>query len=190
MATATSSAPAQRAPFAQGSIIWRKVGPLPAWAWALIVVGLIIAWQAWRARNAATEQASGGAVDPEQLPGDQTAPPVFIVPQAPTPPVIVNPVITVPTAPPGGGANPPTQPPGGGTPNPVPKPPPGKWVTITKYPDNTPPKDSTLWDIAARELGAGSKWPNIWNHPTNASLRTSRKKPELIRAGDRVWVPK
>lgn len=191
MATATDTGSDTRAPFAQGSIIWRRFGPLPVWAWALIVVGAIIAFQAWRARGTATEQATGGATDPDALPGDQTAPPIFIVPQAATPAVNVTvPITTVPGAPPGGGSNPPTTPPGTGTPGPVPKPPPGKWVTITKYPDNTPPKDSTLWDIAARELGNGSKWPTIWNHPTNASLRSSRGKPELVRAGDRVWVPK
>lgn len=184
MATDTTTAAPTR-PFASGSVIWRKVGPLPVWAWALILVGLIIAFQAWRARNTAQEQATGGAVD-ETLPGDQTAPPVFIVPQGPQP--IVNVPITVAPAPPGGGSPPPTTPPPPA--GPVPKPPPGKWVTITKYPDNTAPKDSTLWDIAARELGSGSKWPTIWNHPTNATLRGSRKKPELIRAGDRVWVPK
>jgi len=90
-------APASNAPFLKGSIIWEKKGPLPVWAWALLVLGLVLAVTMWRRNSAsatATEATTGGDVPP-----NQAAPPVFIVPQGPPP----NVTITVPGAPPGAG---------------------------------------------------------------------------------------
>jgi hypothetical protein len=106
MAAQQTKAPAGKAPFLQGSVIWQKKGPLPVWAWAIIGLALVFIIMWWR-RN---QQAS---TDPgfyrDELPGDQGAPPIFIVPQAPVSPVTILPAppATVPTAPPGGGSAPP-----------------------------------------------------------------------------------
>lgn len=116
---ATETAPAQgKAPFLPKSIIWQKKGPLPIWAWILIglLVLFVVTW--WRRNQqsaAQNKEASTGYVD--ELPGDQSANPIFIVPQAPvspvtilpTPPPVTGPPNTVPPAPPGGGTNPPLQ---------------------------------------------------------------------------------
>lgn len=32
-------------------------------------------------------------------------------------------------------------------------------------------------------------WQTIWNHPQNAALRARRERPELVHAGDEVYVP-
>ncbi len=174
-----------------GSLLTRKdFAGMPNWVWMGGLLLLAIVYALWQ-RN--KEEAVAAATDDQEdeLPGDQTAPPIFILPQNPQPTVPIN--ITIPPAPPGGGRPlPPVTPPV--TPAPVPKPTPppapkGVWVTITKWPDKTKPKESTLWDIASERLGSGSKWPSIWNASENAALKKKRGKPELIRAGDRFWVP-
>ena len=76
-------------PFLKGSLIWRKMGPLPVWAWALIVLGVALAWVSWRRNRAAGNEAATGYTD--ELPGNQSAPAIFVVPQ-----------VTVPSAPPAG----------------------------------------------------------------------------------------
>lgn len=61
----------------------------------------------------------------------------------------------------------------------------GKYVTTKKW----PAQESTLWGIAEKHLGDGSKWPQIYNHSKNASLKRKRPNPNLIQPGDRWWVP-
>lgn len=104
-------------PFMKNSLIWQKKGPLPVWAWMLVVLALLLAvtwWRRNRDASAATTSTSGFT---DALPGDQTAPPVFIIPPGqagpPGPPGTPGPAGpqgppgTVPTAPPAGGSNPP-----------------------------------------------------------------------------------
>lgn len=203
--TANSSTASQ--PFAKGSIIWQKKGPLPVWAWALILLGIVLAWSVWRRNKADADATEADLAYVDELPGDQTAPPVFVIQPGPQPPVNVNvtaPITTVPSAPPGGGrVTPPTVPRPYEPPTAKPKPPPakapkpakpkpaapGRVVTVTKWPDNTPPKESTLWDIAAHYLGKGNLWPKIWNDPRNAAVKKRRGVPERIQAGDKFFVP-
>lgn len=189
-------------PFAKGSIIWEKRAGLPIWQWAavLLLVLLLVLW--WRYRRSGTSGQTGDTISDANgyswpLPGDQTPPPVFIVPSAATPAVNVTNTTppatvtvvpaTVPTAPPAAGAPPPVAPPGGSTPTPAP---PGGYVTTTKYPDSSVPRESTLWDIAGSWLPAGpSNWGQIWNHPYNAQLRSKRGDPRYIQPGDVWFVP-
>ena len=35
----------------------------------------------------------------------------------------------------------------------------------------------------------GLFWEQLWNHPSNASLKASRKDPNVLRPGDVVYVP-
>ena len=101
------------APFAKGSIIWEKKGPLPVWAWALIVLLIVLVFAWWR-RNRAAAKAAEGQPDTytsAPLPGDQSAPNV----------INVGP-INLPKIPPSGPTRPET-PPGGGRPQPPGTPP-------------------------------------------------------------------
>lgn len=91
-------------PFAKGSIIWRKYGPLPVWAWALILLGILLAFTVWRRNKAGSADTEEALAYVDELPGDQTAPPVFINQPGPTNIGPINvPITTVPGAPPGGG---------------------------------------------------------------------------------------
>jgi nucleoid-associated protein YgaU len=182
-------------PFAKGSIIWRKQGPLPVWAWTLIALLVLFAVVWWRRNKAAAVDAEA-STSYEQLPGDQTAPPVFIVPAGQPGPAgpagPAGPPGTVPPAPPGGGRPTPPAPPKPPTPvppKPVPKPP-GGIVKVTSWPDRTYPKESTLWDIAHSWLPQGAaQWRLIWTHPLNKDIVKTRRAPERIRAGDPFFVP-
>lgn len=174
--------------FLRGSIIWQRKAGLPVWAWggiALVLV-LVIVW--WRGRGQA--DANSTTTGDEDVPGNQTPPPVFIVPQAPNP-IITTPItVTVPEAPPGGGRpGPPPVPPGMPPPAPTPAPP-GGYVSVSKYPDKTAPREDTLYDIAQSWLPAGAnQWKQIWTHPLNADLVRKRKAPEKIQSGDKLFVP-
>jgi len=172
-----------REPFLRGSIIWQKRGPLPVWAWALLALLLLLVVVWWR-RNRAASDATTAATGDQPLPGDQTAPPVFIVPPAGAPAVNVTVPVTVPPAPPGAGSPPPVTPPV--TPGPVPSPP-GSYVRVVQWTRTNPPWASTISGIASHfHLG---NWRAVWDHPLNADLRRKRGKPELIRPGDQVFVP-
>jgi hypothetical protein len=76
------------------------------------------------------------------------------------------------------------------TPAPAPTPPADggyDTVTVVNFTKTNPPWNSTISGIAAH-YGYGSNWQAVWNDNKNFGLRTSRKQPELIRAGDKVYV--
>ena len=119
------TAPVARRPFMQDSIIWERKGPLPVWGWAAAVLLLALGY-AWfrrgKADKAAASSATGGLKD--ELPGDQTAPTIFLLPvNSPgqvgspnsmpkhrprhVPPGTTPPPATVPEAPPAAGSPPP-----------------------------------------------------------------------------------
>jgi hypothetical protein len=85
------------APFAKGSIIWEKKGPLPVWAWVLIVLAVLLGVAWWR-RNKAAGQATtaqkgyGYDLDGTTDTGlsNTGAGPIFIVPTGVTPPATPN----------------------------------------------------------------------------------------------------
>jgi hypothetical protein len=193
---ATPAAKTADAPFLKQSIIWQRKGPLPVWAWLIVglaVVFVVVWWRRNRAQATADETATGYV---DELPGDQSAPTIFVVPSAATPAVnVTNPITvvphpaTVPTAPPGGGSPPPTAPPV--TPKPTPKPP-GTYKTVVTYTSKNPPPYSTIWGMWnywRTRGGTAANWQAVWSHPLNAALRKSRGAADRIRAGDRVFVP-
>lgn len=191
MATQAPAATGKQ-PFMKGSIIWEKKGPLPVWAWALIFLAGLLLFVLWR-RNLAATAAATTTGDETILPGNQSPPPVFIVPQAATPavqvPINVLPApvtpATVPAAPPGGGAPPPAQAPA--SPAPVPSAP-GKYVSVTKYP-STFGTISGIWSYFKSRGGTAPSWQAVWNHPLNATLRSKRGQPDRIQPNDKVFVP-
>lgn len=172
--TAPATQETSRQPFLRGSIIWQRRFGLPVWGWLLILLALVIVIMSWRRRA-----KSGSGTEMEVIPGQDTQPnPIFIVPQAATPAVnVVMP--TPPTAPPAGGSPSPT------TPLPTS---PGSYVVVKTYTKTNTPWEATLSGIWAHTRTTAG-WEQIWNHPMNNELRALRKKPELIRAGDRVFVP-
>jgi len=63
-------------------------------------------------------------------------------------------------------------------------------VTVKKWVAGNVVWDSTMWGIA-KHFGYGSSSSNyvpIWNDSKNAALKSKRKDPGLIRAGDIVYV--
>jgi hypothetical protein len=111
---ATETPAATKAPFLPKSMLWQKKGPLPVWAWILIGLTLLFVVTWWRRNQAASQENTEAATGyyNHQLPGNQGAPPIFVVPQAPVSPVTIlppPPPATVPAAPPAGGSNPPLQ---------------------------------------------------------------------------------
>lgn len=178
-----------------GSILTRKTGPLPNWVWMalLLLLALIYSfWQRNRSDQVPVEEDNGPTV--ETVPGDQTPPPVFILPQAPQPSVTVPVTVNTPApAPPAAGR--PT--PAPATP-PKPAAPPAKpavtyqTVSVAKYTSKNPPWNSTIWGIA-KQYGYGSaanNWSSIWNDPKNAALKARRKDPKKIQPGDKIYVRK
>jgi nucleoid-associated protein YgaU len=192
-------------PFLKDSFIWDDWGPLPAVAWMGLGLGGLLAVAVWRKNK----EGSAPGNDPTaptgdiagRVPGNQTAPYVFVTDigpfqfpkQDPTPITV-----TIPEAPPGGGrTEPPAQPPPPAQPvPPAPQAPAapvrsGQTVTVAKYTSKNPPWNSTLWGIAQRILGNGNLWGNVWNAPENAALRARRGGDyHKIQAGDQIFVPK
>lgn len=176
-----------------GSILTRKTGPLANWIWMGILLLLALVYSLWKRNRAGAAETDQGPEVEEVGPGDQTPPPVFILPQNPQPTVPVNVVVNNPTTPP---TAPPvaTKPPATGT---KPKPSaPSKpavaydKVTVVSYTSKNPPWNSTLWGIA-KHSGYGSasnNWASIWNDPKNAAVKKLRGKPENIRKGDVIYV--
>jgi hypothetical protein len=160
---------------------------------AILLLAALV-YSLWKRNQAGSgaEELDGPVV--EDVPGNQTPPPVFILPQNPQPTVPVNVVVNNPTTPPGAppAATRPTVPP-------VVKPKPTapskpavayQTVKVAKYTSKNPPWNSTLWGIA-KNAGYGSSsqnWTSIWNDPKNAALKKKRVKPERIQPGDTIYV--
>lgn len=51
-------------------------------------------------------------------------------------------------------------------------------------------RGDTLSELVARYSNvAGITWADVWRDPHNAGLRAKRKRPNLMRPGDTVWIP-
>lgn len=181
-----------------GSILTRKTGPLANWIWMSILLLLALVYSIWKRNQASANAVEEGPEVEEVGPGDQTPPPVFILPQNPQPSVIIN--NTTPGGPGPTPATPKPAPPVATKPTPTatpPKPaPPAKptiaydAIKVTKYTTKNPPWNSTLWGIAKQKgYGAGStNWHGIWNDPKNAALKKKRGDPKKIQPGDTIYV--
>jgi hypothetical protein len=58
---------------------------------------------------------------------------------------------------------------------------------VVAFHEPHPAWNSTISGIA-EHYGYG--WQTVWNDPKNLGLRSSRKQPDKIRAGDKVYVKK
>lgn len=47
--------------------------------------------------------------------------------------------------------------------------------------------DDSIISIAKQN---GFFWQTVWDHPNNSALKSLRKVPEIVQAGDKVYVPK
>lgn len=143
----------------------QKLGPFPGYVWAgIAILGGIVVLPMLKGRLGATSastSASSGQVDPSVIQG--------------------------PAGPPGAsGATGPAGPPGpsglpassGAVAQPPPQPP------APKYRQYTIVHGDTLWGIAQRFLGNGSRWPEIYRA---SSLRSG--DPNLIYPGEVVNIP-
>lgn len=182
----------------EGSILTKKTGPLPNWVWMAIVLLAALIYALWKRNQAAAEVPEDGP-EVQDVPGDQTPPPVFILPQNPQPTVPVNVTVnnpsTPPSAPPVGVPPPKTNPPPASKPPVYTTGPNGSHyvVTVAKYTTKNPPWNSTLSGIAGHTWGSknASKWSLIWNDPANAALRAKRgNDPKKIQPNDKIYVRK
>ena len=179
---------------------WKeKTGPLPNWGWGGLVLGGALGYSVWKKNKAAKSSDSSDSATSTssgtELPGDVAPTYVFqnydqdvtTINQAPAgggrPPITTLPA-PVTNPPPVTAPKPPTT----TTPNP-PAAPKGKYVTVTKWTKKNTPWNSTIWGITTKLLGPKVAWQTVWNAPQNASLRSKRKDPTKIQAGDKVWVP-
>ncbi len=55
---------------------------------------------------------------------------------------------------------------------------PGTWHTVGQ--------GESVESVAVR---AGHRWETLWEHPSNAPLRSARRSPHVLMPGDRVYVP-
>lgn len=189
-----------------GSILTRKTGPLANWMWMALLLLVALVYSMWKRNRAAAVPVDEEQTVTEPLPGDQTPPPIFILPQNPQPSVPIN--INLPPAPvprpvpptpphvPPIGSRPPAPPKPVPKPGPPPKPVPVTYVPVkvVKYTDPPgsagPAWNSTLWGIAKHYgLGsAGNNYASIWNDPKNAALRQKRGTPTKVQPGDTIYV--
>jgi len=184
-----------------GSLLTRRIGPLPTWQWLAVITLAGLAYYVLVARKkTAAATSSTSTTSPTTSSADV---PQFVIqntfPSPPMTPAANNITVNVPDqdtqAPPT-----PTNPVspvrrGPALPLPAPTTPVhqtlpakiGKTVTVTKWTAKNAPWSSTISGIAAQ---SGIKnWQTVWNAPQNAALRAQRKKPELIQPGDKVYVP-
>lgn len=171
-------------PFAKGSIIWEKKGPLPVWGWALIGLALVLLVVWWR-RDKAEATANQVATNyTDELPGDQSAPAIFILPpeaarRSPTPndmPRWRRPPATVPEAPPGSGRD-------------VPPGVVGQWVTVGQplamTAAGTPGTGGNTFRKIAEQIWGHADWyGSLTNDPINAPY----KSQTTLAPGTRIWV--
>lgn len=194
----------------EGSFVKEKTGPLPNYAWMGMILGVALAYSLWKGRqsggkstdNADTDDTVGedvaGAMPPtyafvagdtivnNNMPPWAGRPIANPGPPVTTPPPVTGPIGTLPGETP---IKPPTTAPTKPTPPKAPAAPKGSYVSVVKYTTKNPPWNSTLSGIASHVLGSAKLWTSIWNDPNNAKLKALRKKPELIRPGDKIWVP-
>lgn len=187
-----------------------KYGPLPLWGWMLALLGVALAWSAWKSKKTASSSTSSTDASADDSTGGNQYPPIVFQdydtiitngavppgggrPHPPNPAPAPTPVTTLPIGDPVSTPPPRVTPPG--TPSlttPAPAQPAGEWVTVAKWTSSNTAWNSTLWGIAKHYgYGAGSNnWTSIWNDAQNASLKSRRKDPTKIQPGDRIFVPK
>lgn len=178
---------------------WKeKSGPLPNWAWGGLGLGAAVAYSSWRKNKADGDKADTATSTSSgiELPGDVA--PTYVFQNYDQDVTTINeapagggrpPVTTLPAPLPGPAPKPSTPKPRPPTTPKPPSAPKGKWVTVAKWNSKKAPWNSTIWGITTKLLGAKAQWQAVWNAPQNAALKTKRKDPTKIQAGDKVWVP-
>lgn len=188
----------------EGSFLKNKWGPLPAWVWMALGIGIAVIISVWQKNKGAGEEVAEENDETAEYTLPENLAPTYAFVDADT--TLVNQTNTWPSRPPGGGrpgppttpTKPPAKPPVSTKPptvkpKPAPKPPAGTTVTVTKWAKGqkkgTP---STIWGIAEKVYGkaTGALVKKIWDAPQNATLKKKRGAPEKIQPGDKVWVPK
>lgn len=164
----------------QGSFVVQKTGPLPNWAWMAIGLAAALGYAAWK-RSKEKAKENPETVSPNGVSNRNTGSANGITYAFVDADSTVN---TQYAYPPGGGR--PHGPPKPPDPTPAPD---GAYVDVVKWTKKNAPWNSTLFGIAEHQWGDGDQWRKIWLAPQNARLRETRKDPEEIQPGDKIWVP-
>lgn len=155
-------------PPVSGSLLTKKLGPLPTWGWMGIGLGGVLVWRLVAGKKSAGADAAAGPVTPTsgyKLPSN--IPPQFTQVNEDSYSTSINSGNVVNNA---------------AAPVPAPLPPDGKYVTIGRH-------DHGLGRVAKDAWGSATLWRAIWNDPKNASLKAVRESPRRLQTGDQVWVP-
>ena len=181
-----------------GNVLTNRVGPLAGWQWLALMTLLGVGFYLWQQRKASTAAAAGSAQQTAASVPSQDVPQFVINNQFPMPPTAPTPAATLPVNPTTGTvgtpATPTTPTPAPATPSSPTKVPPvakstrhGETVPVVAWTAKNPPWNSTISGIAAH-YGIRN-WQQVWGATQNAGFRAKRKSPDLIRPGDKVYVP-
>jgi hypothetical protein len=194
-----------------GNIITNKLGPLPVWAWGIVILGGAYGLKLWNARKAGrgTAKTSAG-YDSANLPSN-VQPFYTQVNEGGSQSYVNSPVTTIgrqvlsdnaigvqqqANAGAVGNGNTVTVPlPPGSPTTPVAAPvvappaPAGQWLTTVKWNPRQKNAPSTLTGLSLQAYGNAGAWQRIWNAPQNADLVRRRGSPSKIQPGDRFWAP-
>lgn len=198
-----------------GNIITNKLGPLPVWAWGIVILGGAYGLKLWNARKGAKGSTTPSAgYDSANLPSN-VQPFYTQVNEGGSQSYVNSPVTTIgrqvvsdngigvqqqANAGAVGNGNTvtisgavPLPPPAAPTPPsaPVlgPPAPAGQWLTTVKWNPSQRNAPSTLSGLALQAYGNSGAWQRIWNAPQNADLVRRRGSPSKIQPGDRFWAP-
>lgn len=198
-----------------GNIITNKLGPLPVWAWGIVILGGAYGLKLWNARKSgkgSTTPAAG--YTSANLPSN-VQPFYTQVNEGGSQSYVNSPVTTIgrqvvsdnaigvqqqANAGAAGNGNtvtispavplpPPADPTPPSVPVVAPPAPAGQWLTTVKWNPAQRNAPSTLSGLALQAYGNASAWQRIWNAPQNADLVHRRGSPNKIQPGDRFWAP-
>lgn len=199
-----------------GNIITNKLGPLPVWAWGIVILGGAYGLKLWNGRKGkpATTAKTSNGYDSANLPSN-IQPFYTQVNEGGSQSYVNSPVTTIgrqvvsdgsigvqqqANAGAAGNGNsvtisgaPPLPPPPIVVPPSVPvtapPAPAGQWLTTVKWNPAQRNAPSTLSGLALQAYGNAGAWQRIWNAPQNADLVRRRGSPSKIQPGDRFWAP-
>ena len=195
-----------------GNIITNKLGPLPVWAWGIVILGGAYGAKLYKdhksgGATAKTTASTSAGYNSSSLPSNVQ--PFYTTIDEDNQSYVNSPISLIGRQQVDAGAtgvsqnvsantstNTTTIAPAPIPPTPVTAPvvappaPAGQYVTITKWkPHQKKGTPSTIAGLAYNAYGNENAWHKIWTAPQNASLVARRGKPSNIQTGDKFFVP-
>lgn len=198
-----------------GNIITNKLGPLPVWAWGIVILGGAYGLKLWNARKGTKGSTTPAAGYTSATLPSNVQPFYTQVNEGGSQSYVNSPVTTIGrqvvsdnavgvqqqanagavgngnsvTISPAVPLPPPADPTPPAAPVLAPPAPVGQWLTTVKWNPAQKNAPSTLSGLALQAYGNAGAWQRIWNAPQNADLVRRRGSPSKIQPGDRFWAP-